>query len=183
MEDFLRRIKLIDDMSLRLNVTTTEFVSKLRSHVDEEDINSLFSGLFEAFSSSKKKYKGEVDSRGFHIRKKRQLFKKQRMTAYAKGNYRLNGDILVVNAVINPFNFNKILLKGFLFICYLTFLFYLIFDEVLLKDLFNNLPIPFLLFGFVAMFVMPYFSLRRSVSNMKDDLEKQFLLFVSEINR
>lgn len=182
MEDFLRRIKLIDDTSIRLNVTTPEFVSALRNNVEESDIDNLFSGFFEVFSSNNKKFKGEINNRGFYIRKKKKLFKKQYGSAHARGTFVYNGDILVVNTVISVLNMNKLLFKGSLIICYFAFIMYNFSGQDIFQNFTNIIPIPFALFFIVMITVVPYFSLKKEVERMKKDLDEYFFLVSSKIN-
>ncbi len=182
MEDFLRRIKLIGDTSIRLNVTPPEFVSALRNNVEESDIDNLFSSFFEVFSSNNKKFKGEINNKGFYIRKKRKLFKKQYGSTHARGTFVYNGDILVINTVISVLNMNKLLFKGSLFICYLAFIIYYFDDANLFQNLTSEISIPFVLFFIVMIMIVPYFSLKKEVERMKKDLDEYFFLISSKIN-
>ena len=59
MEEFLRKIKLIDSFSISLNTNKNDFVFALRKNIDEDDIDSIFSSAFEIFSSSKNIFKGK----------------------------------------------------------------------------------------------------------------------------
>lgn len=181
MEDFLRKIKLIDEMSTKLNITSSEFVRELKVNVEESNIDSVFSGLFEGFSSNKKAYKGLVDSRGFYIRKKKRLFEKKRGSINAKGTFRTNADVLIINTTIRAFNVNRMIVMSLISICYITFIIYQFGNINPYSSFFENVPIFFILF-FMAMPLILWFSLKKEVANMKKDLEKQFQSISRKIN-
>jgi len=73
MEEFLKKIKLIDYLTTNLKISRTEFVNRLTSITDQGDIGML-SETFDAFSSSKNEFKGEVTLTGFKIKKKKAVF-------------------------------------------------------------------------------------------------------------
>jgi len=173
MEDFLRRIKLIQDSSLKLSITNSKFISSLKENVEESDITNMFSGVFEVFSSNEKEYKGLIDNRGFHIRKKRKLFRKNRTSINAKGTIRTNGDHLIVNTSIRAFSVNRIIIFAMFFVCYNVFIIYQVWGIDTFNNLMGNLPVFFIM----ALFLIPiiaWFSLKSEVSKMKKDLEKHF---------
>ena len=70
MEDFLKKLKLLKEISISLNTQRSEFVPALKKYVDSEKYNNPFSRLEDLFTSSKNSYKGIVTSRGFEIKKK-----------------------------------------------------------------------------------------------------------------
>jgi hypothetical protein len=84
MKEFLRKIKLIDSLTINLNISREEFVQQLLSITDEGS-TSLFSNPFEAFSSRKKEFKGQVHFDHFQLRRKKKLFKAHSNMALASG--------------------------------------------------------------------------------------------------
>lgn len=180
MEDFLRKIKLIDHLSTTVHSTRTEFISGLRNNVEESDINNIFSGFLEVFSTDKKKYKGLVDSKGFHIRKKRKFFEKKHGSVNAKGTFITNGDSLIVNTQINAMTKNQLILMSVGLVCYLTFIGYQ-FGLDSMKNMFDNIPIFFYIF-ITLMPLISYFSLKKQVAKMKKDLEEQFNSISSNVS-
>lgn len=181
MEDFLRKIKLVEDISIRLDITSSEFVSALRLNVEKSNINNIFSGLFEVFSSNEKEYKGLVDSRGFHIRKKKRFFDKKKGTTNAKGTFRTNANTLIINTTISAFSVKQLLISSLLLVCYLTFVVYGVGNINSFQEVFNNISIFFLLF-LVGMLLFVWFSLKNEVTNMKKDLQKQFQSIATKTN-
>ncbi|WP_299122730.1 hypothetical protein [uncultured Winogradskyella sp.] len=180
MENFLRKIKLIDSFSTTLNTSKSDFTSALRNHVDEAEIDSFFSGVFEMFSSSENKFKGLVSHSGFKIRKRRRFFERNFGKAIAKGNLREQGDKLVINTEINAFNNYMIFMFGALIVFYLVF-FIIVFGSIFSEN--SELPVfvpIFVLVHAVFMFGIPYFIMRKGVRRMKQDLEREFHFIISK---
>ena len=175
MEEFLKKIKLIQDFQLKLNISSSDFIKSLKENVEESDINNIISELFEVFSSNEKEYKGFIDNRGFHIRKKRKLFKKSRTSINAKGTIRNNGDNIIINTSVRAFSKNKIIAFAILFICYNSFIIYQVWGIDTFNNLINNLPVFFIIVLLFIPFII-WFSLKYEVSKMKKELEKQFQL-------
>jgi hypothetical protein len=180
MENFLRKIKLIDSFSTTLNTSKSEFTSALRNNVDEADIDGLFSGVFEVFSSSKNLYKGSVNHNNFRIRKRARLFEKNIGKTIASGDLRENGESLIINTKIKGWSNYMFFFYSFLSIFYLIFIvgsFAGIFSEDSQFPIF--VPI-FILIHAVFMFGIPYFIMRRSVKRLKEDLEREFHYIISK---
>ena len=66
MKNLLKRLKLIHNMTTTLPINKVDFKDKLREITDVGSI-SIFSDTFDLFSSSDKKFKGQVDLEGFKI--------------------------------------------------------------------------------------------------------------------
>ena len=180
MEDFLKKIKLIDNLTINVYGTRSEFISELRNHVEESDINNIFSGFLEVFSTNKKKFKGLVDSKGFYIRKKRKFFEKKSGSIKAKGTFITKGDTLIINTQIKAFGINQFVLSSFVIICYLTFIVYK-FGVDSMKNMFSDIPVFFFLFIIIAPLIF-YFTLKKQVAKMKMDLEEQFNSISSKVS-
>jgi len=183
MEDFLRKIKLVDTMSTQLSVTTPEFVTAFRKDIEESDIDAFFSGTFEVFSASKKIYKGQIDSRGFYIRKRKKLFNKNRVNINAKGSFVNNLNGLVINTEFNAFNKNRLITQCFFLVCYFAFIAYQVNNGGIFEGFFEDIPIPFIIIFIVMLFIMPYINFRREVGVLKKELEKQYHTTASKIHK
>ncbi len=64
MKEYLQKLKLIDHFTIDLEISRHEFVRKLTALVEEGSIG-VFSGFGEAFSRSKKEFRGTVTADGF----------------------------------------------------------------------------------------------------------------------
>jgi hypothetical protein len=182
MENFLRKIKLIDSFSTTLNTTKSEFTSTLRNHVDEADIDAMFSGAFEAFTSSKNRYKGSVNHNGFKIRRRRRFFDKSMGNPIASGELRDQGESLIINTQIKGWNNQMFFFYGFLCLFYLIFIVGS-FASIFSQDSEFPIFVPFFIIVHAAfMFGIPYFMMRRSVRRLKEDIEREFHFILSKSN-
>lgn len=179
MNDFLRKIKVLDSITIELNVTKSDFIKKFRQYVDVSDL-SLSDSFFEGFSSSPNEYKGNIDERSFKIRRRRKLFDTNRNFAIANGNLTEQHDKLVLKTEINGFH------KAMKFFYIAIILFYIIFIFGFSATMFINdesgfLPfavLPFILFHACLMIGIPYFIMRRGVKRMKYELERDFHFWI-----
>jgi len=167
MEDFLKRIQLIKEKQIKLPIEKAEFSKVLRQNIDEGDIG-LFSGMFEAFSSSKNKYKGTISNNAFEIRKRRVLFQRNQILARVKGTFRQKNDHLVVDLTIN--GFSNMMIPFYVF----AILFYVIFISTISfnSGAFGVFYIFIIIHG-MLMFGLPYILMRKSVTHTADDIEKE----------
>ncbi|MFK8061433.1 MAG: hypothetical protein AB8B78_15270 [Polaribacter sp.] len=181
MEEFLRKIKLIDSFSISLKTNKNDFVSSLRTNIDEADIDGFFSSAFEIFSSSKNIFKGQANHSGFKIRKRKRFFDRQFGFAKATGNYREKEGKLIVSGQIKSWNNFMYFFFGFAILIYSIFIFSFFFKS----NSFDNLGIivlPFILLHAVFMIGIPYFAMRSGLKKLKQDLEREFHFIVSKIN-
>lgn len=168
MSEFFKKIKLIQPFSLNLNVTKQKFVSEL-SKVTEPSELGLFSGFFEVFDSNNKEFKGKVSSSGFKIRRKFKMFDTKNTAAIAEGTYNEKEDQLIIEGTINGFHNFFYFFYGFLIVFYSVF--------IIGTSINDDSPIfifPFILLHGLAMFIIPYFVMRRSVNRLKYELEREF---------
>jgi hypothetical protein len=167
MESLLRRLKLLDHTTTELSIERKDFIDKLKRNVDEGDPAEFFS-FFEAFKSSKNEYVGTITYDSFKVRRRKRLFEMRHGYAVAEGTFKQNENKLIINSTIKGF-------RGifFVFIVLLSFIYIAGFFTIILSD-FNQtgFALPFLLLHAAFMFGIPYFMLRRSVSRMKYDLER-----------
>ena len=173
---------LIDSFSTTVNASKSEFTSALRNNVDEADIDGFFSGAFEAFTSSKNRYKGSVNHNGFKIRKRRRFFEKNVGKTIASGDLREQGESLVIHTKINGWSNHTIFFFGFISIFYLIVI-VASFGFMFSGD--SEFPIfapIFILVHAAFMYGIPYFIMRRSVRRLKEDLEREFHFIISKSN-
>jgi hypothetical protein len=167
----LERLKLIDHLTLEIPIDKQEFVNRLRNTVDKGD-TGVFSSVFEALRSSKKEYKGQVTPDSFKLRRRRKFFDTNMTFATAEGSFSQKDNLLVIESTI--IGFRKVYL---VFVALLLLFYAAVILSVILSDasgVMRWLIIPFLIFHSVMMFGIPYLVLRRGVSRLKYDLEREF---------
>jgi len=173
MNDFLRKINLVKDITIQLSVSKIDFTKKFRDNVDESDLGFV---PFEAFQSSKNEYKGNIDGSAFELKKRRRLFDTNYSFAEVTGSLIERNDKLIIEAEI--FGFKKRMIILFTFVIF----FYLIaFAGMVLGN--GDIPFFILPFLFIHMSIMlgiPYFIIRRSVNRMAYDLERDFHYWVTK---
>jgi hypothetical protein len=175
MNEFLRKLKLIDHFTVELEVERYFFVDRLMSVVDPGDTGTLFSS-FEGFSSNKKEYKGKVSDNGFEIRRRKKLFDMNMGSAIAKGKWRQKDNNLVIETEVNSFNNFFILFFVILIVIYGFGAIALLFSENSEggSKMIALMGLPFLLLHAAFMFGIPYMVMRNSTSRMKYDLTREF---------
>ena len=177
MNNFLQKLKIIENISIELPISKLDFMNKFRANVEYSDLNfSPFEG-FEAFSSSRFEYKGNITERGFELKKRRKLFDTNYSFARASGTFRESFDKLIITTKINAFR-----KKMYFFLAFI-----ILFDSLILLSIFfgDNAEFPFFIFPFIlihAVFMIgiPYFVMRRSVKRMAYDLERDFHYWVTK---
>ncbi len=166
MKDFLRKLRLIDDLSFDIGLPKHEFVPKLRRIVDYG--NGGFISPFEMFSSSRNEYKGIVGNDYFKIRKRPKLFSRNHFTL-AEGTIEDLGGKTRIACEINGFNNFILFFYVFITIAYLIFIVtFLFIDEM------PFFVLPFILLHAAVMYGLPYIIMRKGVVWMKRDLERDF---------
>jgi hypothetical protein len=172
MKEFLKKIKLIEYLTTEIEIQKNDFVSNFSKNVDEGS-TGVFSSPFEAFSSSKNEYKGQVGYDGFKIKRKRKFFDTNMNLAIASGIYRQNNEKLIIETEINGFS-------GMMIPFYL---FALVFYSIFIGSFFmaDNIEgngagfaLPFIFIHAAFMFGLPYFMMRRGTKRMKHELEREF---------
>ncbi|WP_029272735.1 hypothetical protein [Flavobacterium sp. KJJ] len=177
MNNFLRKIHLIKDLTIQLPVSKTDFIQKFRMHVDESNLGYV---PFEVFQSSTNEYKGNIENNFFELKKRKKLFDTNYSFAKVTGHFAEDNSQLNINAEINGFKKRMILFLGIMIIFYSLF----IFGSLFFVDN-NPSPAPFFFFPFIlihmsVMLGIPYFIIRRSVKRMAYDLERDFHYWVTK---
>lgn len=174
MNDFLRKINLLESITIKLDSTKSDFIRAFEENVDESDLN-ISDSFFEALVSSSNEYKGTIGNPGFKLRRRRKFFDTSRNFAVAEGTMAEKDGKLILETEIKGFHSSMKFFYIFLFVIYFIFV-----AGFILASLFNTKPeTPFFLFPFLfihALFMLgiPYFIMRRSVSRMKYELERDF---------
>lgn len=172
MNDLLKKLKLIQTLTTRVEMQQQDFVAKLREHVDEGSLG-IFSDTFDVFSTTDNEFKGHVGPQDFKIKRRKKLFSGNANFAIAKGTFKQEYETLIIHTEIN--GFRKLFIPFFIFalIIYPTLV-----VTFLSSDTDNGsglaFALPFILIHGAFMFGLPYFIMRRSVKKMKYDLEREF---------
>lgn len=181
MKRLLERLKLIDYLTTEIAIERRVLVDRLTKSVDSGKTSFIFSS-FEAFGSSKNEYKGIVTYDGFKIRKRRKLFDSGISLAVAEGTFRQKDDRVIVDSTITGFR------RYFIFFLVVLLFFYLgsIISFFISYDNSSNalgwIVIPFVIVHAAFMLGIPYFIIRRGVSKMKYDLERDLYFLTREVN-
>lgn len=170
MESFLRKYKLIDTLSLKLNCDKTTFIEKFKENVEPSNLS--FSP-FEVFSGGSKLYKGNLQNSTFKIQKKQQLFNNRQSNPIASGKITEGINDLKINIEIN--GITPLMKFFFGFVVFFYLIGFSIFLLVSLNtDNFPFFPIPFLILHAVFMLGVPFYIIRSSVRNFKQEIEREF---------
>lgn len=173
MDNFLRKIKLLDHITIELNTHKTDFIKNFRDQVDDSDL-SLSDSFFETLISSDNYYKGNIDDRVFRLRRRRKLFDTNSNFAISEGKMIEKSDKLILETDIKGFHTFMKLFYFFLIGIYSLVIIGLLLSFYNGKNTIPLFILPFL--GIHALFMLgiPYFIMRRSVSRMKYELERDF---------
>ena len=172
MKQFLRTLKLIDDFSTTIRMERHAFYSRFKSSVDEGHTGA-FSGTFDIFSRSKNEFKGHVALDSFKIKRKKTLFDMNTNLAVAQGTYRQDGESLIIEAEINGFTGMPVPFYVFVLIFYVIFMSsFIFFDDM--SGVKAAFIFPFIILHATFMLGIPYLVMRRSVSRLKHELEREF---------
>ncbi len=177
MKNFLKRIKLIDNLTTELEITKLEFVNRLSASVDQAELG-FFSDTFDIFTSSKNMYKGNVNQSGFEIKKRRRFFDRQFGFAKAIGRYSQKNELLIIDTEISGWNNFMFFFYGVALLFYIFFIGMIIFSDI--DNQAGFVVFPFILFHAAIMFYLPYRMMKSSVKKIKYDIEREFHYLVSK---
>jgi hypothetical protein len=171
MKSILKSLKLIDYLITEIPMERKDFVEKLKMNVDQGG-TGFFLSAFEAFSSSKKNYKGTVGFDSFRIRRRRRFFDTSMNLAVAEGSFRQKENLLVIQSTINGFHPFFIPFTALLLIIYIVAIVSVIFSDNL-----GNMGwffVPFFFIHSLLMLGIPYYMMRKGVSRMMYELDRDF---------
>ncbi len=168
MKSILEKLKLTDHLTTELVIDKQDFVKRFISNIDQGDTGVFFSA-FEVFSSSNNQYKGTVSFDTFKIRRRRRFFDMNTSLAIAEGKFTQKENVLVIESTISGF-------RGVFipFIVFLVFFYVVFIISFIVSDAPGNkgwFIIPFL-FHAALMLGIPYLMMRRGVSRLKYELER-----------
>ena len=172
MKELLRRIHVIDDIHVELDIQKNEFVNNLNAHLDEGSMSVLTDSV-DVFTPNNKKYKGHVTADEFKIKLRRKFFDPKMNISIATGGLTQHGDILEIKGEVNGWNGLIIPFYIFLLCVYLVFLGWFLYD----RNLHSSLPptvIPILVAHLVFAIGAPYYLMRKSTKTLKEELEQDF---------
>lgn len=174
MSNFLRKINLIKDINIELQVSKTDFIKKFRENVDESDLGFE---PFEALKSSQNEYKGNIENNSFELKKRRKLFDTNYSFAKVTGQIIQETDKLIIKTQISAFQGKMIFFMAFLLLFYAIFISAFLFTE---NGGIKFFIFPFILFHMSIMMGIPYFIMKRSVTRMIYDLERDLHYWVTK---
>ena len=151
MKDFLRKIHLIEDLTIEILVSKNDFITAFKKNVDYSNLG-FGNSLFEAFESSKNSYtvcEGIITEQ-------------------------ING--ILLKAELVGFNKKWLFLVPLLFLFYTVFLF----GFALIDDT-PNFFVIFIVIHAMLMFGIPYFLIRNSIKSTRYNLERDFHYWVSKM--
>jgi hypothetical protein len=169
MKSILERLKLIDHLTTEIPIEKKDFVEKLKMNVDHGDTGVFFTA-FEVFRSSKNEYKGTVTFDSFKIRRRRKLFDMRASLAVAEGHFRQKENLLVIESTIKSFRGIFIFFLVFLLVFYTASI-----VSLIISDIPGNMGwvfVPFIFIHASFMLGIPYLIMKRAVSRMKYELER-----------
>ncbi|MDI9310769.1 MAG: hypothetical protein QM535_11180 [Limnohabitans sp.] len=167
--EFLKKIKVIDFLTISLSVKKSDFVKSFEDIVENASIG-FFSDPFDPFIRSDKEYKGTVYDSGFEIKKRKRFFDNNFNIAVASGSFIEKDGELIIETEINGFSKFFIFYYSFLILGYSAGVIGLLNSE----NEISFIAVPFLLIHAFFMFAFPYFIVRKSVQKLKYELEREF---------
>ena len=173
MNDFLRKIKLLEHITIELDSSKIDFIKTFRGNVDQSNLG-VSDHFFEALTSSKNEYKGNIDNHLFKLRRRRRFLDTNRNFAVAEGTMAEKDGKLILETEITGFHYLMKFFYAFIIVFYLIFIIGFSFTTVFEADSVSFFVFPFILVHALLMLGIPYFVMRRSVSRMKYELERDF---------
>jgi hypothetical protein len=169
MTAILERLRLIDHLKTEIQIDKDEFVARFQDIVASGGAASLLFS-FEAFSFSKKEYTGTVTADSFRIRKRNKLFDTNIGLAIAEGTINHKEQSLIIDSKIVGFHPFYILFLAMVILIYVFII--VAFISSGNRETFDPIAIPFFIIHAALMLGIPYVIMRRSVSRLKYDLER-----------
>ena len=170
MKNLIRKIHLVENLKIKLEIDETEFIKKLESQVDETQ-----SDFLDLFSRSKNKYKGMVFQNSFELKRKKRFSDSKANYAIATGTFEQADNNLIVTLEIKAFDEDVLNFS----ICGLL-AFTLLINCILLFSKWEGhlgiYTIPFILILDSFLLGWPYILFRGSVKRMAFELKKDLYL-------
>ena len=179
INSLLRKVKLIENFNIETPLLTTDLVKRM-DIILHKDKSSFFVGDY----SSKSQFVGNVDVEGFEIRKSLINLGSDKVLVKAFGSFLDLKDKTKVNIEIIGFDpFMKFFYGGLSFFLILILSAFLL--SIFNSDFKNNIPNPeyaFLinLLLLIILFLYTYYLMRKSMKNMRHDLERELHYLTKE---
>jgi hypothetical protein len=167
----IERLKLIDHLTIEIPIDKQEFVNRLRNTVDKGD-TGVFSSVFETLVSSKKEYKDTVTPDSFKLRRRRKFFDTNMTLTTAEGSFSQRDNLLVIESTIIGFRQVHLVFIAVILLIYAGVILSLILSDA--TESMRWLTIPIIILHSAIAFGIPYLVMRRGVSRLKYDLEREF---------
>jgi len=174
MNNFLRQIGLITDLTLQLPVERADFEKALRLHLDKPQADFL-----DIFSSSDKLYKGTVTHDSFEIRRRRRFFDGSMSFVRTKGQFTQKSDKLIIDLELNAFH---PLMMPFVVLALGIYLWIAVFTFTSEGAGASQPWIPFfILIHAAVMFGIPYIIMRRRLKLTRYEIERDLFFMIKDM--
>ncbi len=175
MSNRLDKLGLSEDLSLKYYVRQEDFIRELKKNVDIE-YGNRFGDISYAFGINKTAYRGKVNEDSFLLRKKKSFFDSVSSIAVISGQITDEKNGTRVNVTICSFTMMVKLMGICLIAFYAIAAIYLPYSELIQK--FGYMPFVFILGHALIMFLIFYAILRRSVSKISENLDRDFKIMI-----
>ena len=168
MNDFFKKIKLIQTFSIVIPMERIEFVKLCRQKIERKE-DSISTMLMEYFTKRKHKYVGIVEHKGISIRKRKTFFSFSKNSCLIKGTFREKNNLLYLETEIKGFSNNVIIVYLSIVLLALYYVGY---------NLFFKSPDPLfsiisaLILQAVLLFGVPYFIIKLRIKGIKAEFEQ-----------
>lgn len=178
MKEFLRKIGLVETLTMELNIPSSVFMHNLKNIVKEAP-----SGLLDVFNSTKLVYKGKVDYNTFSFRRKRARFQRNFELVSITGRTEGKDNKTYIDAEISC---NKYF-YGFLIFLAVFYALFFIGSILALSINSDSSKMPFLFIPFIVlhggfMYWILHSILKHSVQKFKYDIEREFFYLTKDVN-
>ncbi len=118
VKKILKKLDLIESFTTELDIQKDDFIEELKNQVEEANIGlfSFSSSFFEVFSSSNKKFKGQVKDGYFKIRKRLSFSDMNHSSIIARGSFKQKNNKLVIETEIMGFYGLKFFIYGYVMV-------------------------------------------------------------------
>ena len=172
-DQFLRTLKLIDDVHAEIEMQEVDFLSAIDSELDSEPVN--FKDKFiDTYNTHKKGYIGFAKNGILSISRRATGYNGNLGRIEAKGTYEQIGDRIIIKAKILGLNSTMKILGIGLALIYALIFYTFLSDASPNKLHVMMILIPVSIIYGLMLLGIPYFMAKKNVSMFKFDLEREF---------
>ena len=164
MNEFLRKIGLLDSFQIELSMDKSDFAKILIANLDESGPD-----LFEEFSADNKAYKGTMKNDKFKIRRKRKYDLKTTSPSIS-GTLQQAGNKLIIDGVLDGFSGWMIPPYIIMIVVYLSALSFFLFGDI--SEDARGIALLVISIHAVFLFGGSYRRMKRSMRATKYDFER-----------